>query len=300
MGLFVWLVCLCCYICCSFKLAKNSNDSGLFRHEIIPFVIEATRKTAQHTVCKDEGCMHLNEDKLRKLKGAFDRTNGTITAGNASQLSDGAACIILCSGRYLKQRYNKVTSQNKNKNKNNNKNNKNKTNSNSNAIEVDTDNEDDNMNENESKTDDINNNNNNNSNINYNSILYPLCKILSYADAAQAPVDFPASPSLAIPKALKRCKMECNEKYIDFNKDYFEINEAFAVAGIVNAKNLNIPIDNVNVLGGSVAIGHPIGCSGARIMCTLINTLKLKKGRLGIAGICNGGGGASAMVIENI
>ena len=81
--------------------------------------------------------------------------------------------------------------------------------------------------------------------------------------------------------------------------DYFELNEAFSVVALANSKILNIPINRVNTLGGAVAIGHPLGCSGARIICTLINTLKQNDGRYGIAGICNGGGGASAMVIKN-
>ena len=161
-----------------------------------------------------------------------------MTAGNSSQLSDGAAIIILCSGQYIKQKY-----------KTNNK-------------------------------------------------LIPLGEILSFADSAQDPVDFPTTPSLAIPKAMKQIDLKMTD--LDYTKDYFEINEAFSVAAIANAKLLNIPLQNVNIHGGAVGMGHPLGCSGARIIVTLLNVLKKKHGRYGIAGICNGGGGASAMIIRNM
>ena len=273
--------------------SSNSNNSilnninivqkGAFTHEIIPIRMEATRKAPLTIISKDEGCLKLNEAKLRQLRGAFDRNNGTITAGNASQLSDGAACVIICSGRYLKSRYSRVSSNTEQKKTS--QKNDDTTVSNPNAIELDTDDET------ESKVDQDQND---------DSILYPLVEILGYADSAQDPVDFPITPALAIPKAFKRAGMEWNEKNIDFKQDYFEINEAFAVAGVGNARLLKIPIENVNILGGSVALGHPLGCSGARIVVTLINALKIKQGRLGIAGICNGGGGASALVIKNV
>ncbi|ETO16394.1 acetyl-CoA C-acyltransferase / 3-ketoacyl-CoA thiolase [Reticulomyxa filosa] len=125
-----------------------------------------------------------------------------------------------------------------------------------------------------------------------------LAKIAGFADAAQEPVRFPATPSLAIPKALKHAGIH---DVSDLNEnDWFEINEAFSVAGVANARILKIPMERVNALGGAIALGHPLGCSGARILCTLITTLKLKKGRYGVAGICNGGGGASAIVLQNI
>ena len=122
--------------------------------------------------------------------------------------------------------------------------------------------------------------------------LKPIAKILSYADAAQEPVDFTTTPSLAIPKAL--AKGEVNIEDIDL----FEINEAFSVVALANMKLLNIKHEQTNVFGGGVSIGHPIGVSGARIICTLISALKQKGKKKGAAGICNGGGGASAMVIE--
>jgi acetyl-CoA C-acetyltransferase len=122
--------------------------------------------------------------------------------------------------------------------------------------------------------------------------LKPLAKILSYADAAQEPVMFTTTPALAIPKALKKAGKEIKDI------DLFEINEAFSVVALANMKELNITHEQTNIFGGGVSIGHPIGVSGCRILCTLISALKVKGKKLGAAGICNGGGGASAMVIE--
>lgn len=124
--------------------------------------------------------------------------------------------------------------------------------------------------------------------------LQPLAQIIGYADAAQEPEWFTTAPALAIPKALKKANIKLNEV------DYFELNEAFAVVGIANTKKLNIDPSQVNVNGGAVSLGHPLGCSGARILVTLINVLKQNEGKIGVAGICNGGGGASAMVIKNV
>ncbi|HEY8661206.1 MAG TPA: acetyl-CoA C-acyltransferase [Hanamia sp.] len=122
--------------------------------------------------------------------------------------------------------------------------------------------------------------------------LKPLAKILSYADAEQAPEWFTTTPSLAVPKAIKKAGLALTDV------DFFELNEAFSVVGIVNSQNMKLDPAKVNVNGGAVALGHPLGCSGARIIVTLINVLKQNKGKIGAAGICNGGGGASAMVIE--
>lgn len=122
----------------------------------------------------------------------------------------------------------------------------------------------------------------------------PIAKIVSYADAAQAPEWFTTAPSKAIPKALKKANLEVSDI------DYWELNEAFAVVGLANIAELGLDGAKVDVNGGAVALGHPLGCSGARIIVTLINVLKQNNGKLGGAGICNGGGGASAMVIENI
>ena len=123
--------------------------------------------------------------------------------------------------------------------------------------------------------------------------LSPLAKILGFADAAQEPIWFTTTPSIAIPKALQNAGV--SQDMVDF----YEINEAFSVVVLANNKLLDLDPDKVNVNGGAVSIGHPIGCSGARITGTLANTLKTEGKNIGVAGICNGGGGASAIVLEN-
>ncbi|KAI0473976.1 acetyl-CoA acetyltransferase [Xylariaceae sp. FL0804] len=122
----------------------------------------------------------------------------------------------------------------------------------------------------------------------------PIAKILGWGDAAREPERFTTAPALAIPKAIKHAGI--SEKDVDF----YEINEAFSVVALANMKLLNLTSEKVNVFGGSVAIGHPLGCSGARIVTTLTTVLREKKAKIGCAGICNGGGGASAIVIESL
>ena len=124
--------------------------------------------------------------------------------------------------------------------------------------------------------------------------LKPIAVIKSYADAEQDPTWFTTTPSIALPKAVKKAGLQMKDI------DYVELNEAFSVVGIVNTKNMKLDPAKVNVNGGAVSLGHPLGCSGARIIVSLINVLKQNKGHYGAAGICNGGGGASAMVIELI
>ena len=124
--------------------------------------------------------------------------------------------------------------------------------------------------------------------------LKPIAKIVSYADAAQAPEWFTTAPSLAVPKALEKAGLSTNDI------DYWELNQAFSVVGIANTKILGLQPEKVDVNGGAVALGHPLGNSGSRIIVTLIQVLKQNNGRYGGAAICNGGGGASAMIIENI
>ena len=122
--------------------------------------------------------------------------------------------------------------------------------------------------------------------------LKPIAKIVSYADAEQAPEWFTTTPSIALPKAVAKAGLKMEDI------EYAELNEAFSVVGIVNAQKMNLDLKKVNVNGGAVSLGHPLGCSGARIIVTLINVLKQNNGKIGAAAICNGGGGASAMVIE--
>ncbi|MGH2667396.1 acetyl-CoA C-acyltransferase [Flavobacterium sp.] len=124
--------------------------------------------------------------------------------------------------------------------------------------------------------------------------LKPLARILGYADAAQAPEWFTTSPSIAIPKALQQANLALDDI------DYFEINEAYAAVILANQKILGINPDKINVYGGGVAMGHPIGSSGSRIIATLLSVLQQENGKYGVAAICNGGGGASAIVIEKL
>ena len=124
--------------------------------------------------------------------------------------------------------------------------------------------------------------------------LSPIAKIKSFADAAHEPKWFTTAPSKAIPKALEKIEMSINEV------EYFELNEAFSVVGLANMKILDLKNNRVNVNGGAVSLGHPLGVSGARIIISLISVLKQNKAKIGAAGICNGGGGASAMIIESL
>ena len=122
--------------------------------------------------------------------------------------------------------------------------------------------------------------------------LKPLATIKSYADAAQEPKWFTTTPAKALPKALAKANISIDDV------DYFEFNEAFSVVGLANMKILDLSDENVNINGGAVSLGHPLGCSGARIIVTLLNVLEQNKAKIGAAAICNGGGGASAVILE--
>ena len=122
--------------------------------------------------------------------------------------------------------------------------------------------------------------------------IRPVARIISFADASQSPEWFTTTPIRAMNNALAKAGMQMADM------DYAEINEAFSCVPIVNAKEMKIPMDKLNIWGGAVSMGHPIGCSGARITITLSSILHEMKGRFGIAGICNGGGGASAIIIS--
>jgi acetyl-CoA C-acetyltransferase len=122
--------------------------------------------------------------------------------------------------------------------------------------------------------------------------LQPLAKIKSYADAAHQPEWFTTAPAKALPIALEKSNISTGDV------DFFELNEAFSVVGLANIEKLGLDASKVNVNGGAVSLGHPLGCSGARIIVTLLHVLKQNQAKVGAAGICNGGGGASAMVVE--
>ncbi len=121
-----------------------------------------------------------------------------------------------------------------------------------------------------------------------------MAKIIGFADAAKDPLWFTTAPALAIPKALKHAGISADQV------DFYEINEAFSAVALANQKELNLDNDKVNVFGGAVSLGHPLGASGARIIATLNSVLHQKGGSIGVAGICNGGGGASAIVIQKV
>lgn len=209
----------------SYNRSKNAWENGKFKNEIIPVEIK-DRKGNITIVDDDEEYKNFNEDKLRSLRPVFTK-EGTVTAGNASTINDGASALILMSLEKCKS-------------------------------------------------------------LNLN----PIAKILAYSDVAQDPKWFTTSPSKAVPKVLAKAKLDIS------SIDLFEFNEAFSVVGLANMKILNIDKNKVNVNGGAVSLGHPLGCSGARIVTTLINTLIQNDKKTGLAAICNGGGGASSIIIQ--
>ncbi|KAF2013475.1 thiolase [Aaosphaeria arxii CBS 175.79] len=213
----------------SYKKAIAAAEAGLFDAEIAPIEVSGGRGKPAIKVTKDDEPKNFNESKTRTLKPVFIPGTGTVTAANASPLSDGAAALVLASEAAV-QKYG----------------------------------------------------------------LKPIGKILGWGDAAQNPSKFTTAPALAIPKALKHAKVEQS------SVDAYEINEAFSVVSLANMKLLNITEDKVNIHGGAVALGHPLGASGARITTTLLGVLREQKGKIGVAGICNGGGGASALVVESL
>ncbi|PVH39159.1 hypothetical protein PAHAL_5G445200 [Panicum hallii] len=214
------------YAILSNERAIAARDSGAFSWEIIPVEISSGRGKPPVVVDKDESLAKFDPVKLKKLGPTF-KTNGSVTAGNSSSISDGAAAIVLVSGEKAK-----------------------------------------------------------------NLGLQVIARIRGYADAAQAPELFTTAPALSIPKAISSAGLQTSQI------DYYEINEAFAVVALANQRLLGIPSEKLNLSGGAVSLGHPIGCSGARIIVTLLGILRQKHGKFGVAGVCNGGGGASALVLE--
>jgi acetyl-CoA C-acetyltransferase len=220
----------------SVRRAREAMADGLVGWEIAPVERPAGRGAkgtgsagGPTSMTEDEAVAKMDPDKLRRLPAYFKPDNGTVTAGNASPITDGAAALVLASQEAVDR-----------------------------------------------------------------LALRPLGRILGFADAAQDPMDFPTAPSLAVPKALRHAGISHSEV------DYWEINEAFSVVDLANQKILGLDPSRVNVFGGAVAIGHPIGASGARLILTLLNVLRVKGGKVGVAAICNGGGGASAIVVESL
>lgn len=208
----------------SFKRALQAMNDGAYAAEIEPVPVKAGKE--QILVKEDENPKKFNEEKLRKLRPAFGE-KGTITAGNASSINDGAAAVAVVS---------------------------------------------------ESKVKELG--------------LKPVARILGYATFSREPEWFTLAPIGAISALLKKLSRDAK------SVDLFEINEAFAVVAMAAMRELGLPHDKVNVLGGAVALGHPIGASGARTLVTLLNALKRKQGRVGIDALCIGGGEAVAMAVE--
>jgi len=209
----------------SYKRSNRAIKNGEFKNEIEPIIIKAKKQDIIFDT--DEEPLKFQEDKISKLRSAFSK-DGTITAANASSLSDGSAAVLLAS-------------------------------------------------ENE-----VN-----------NYALKPLAKIIAHCSFATEPLYFTRAPIYAIEKVLSLSSLSLNDI------DLFEINEAFSCVPMVAIDTLKISSEKVNINGGAVSMGHPIGASGTRILVTLLNALKNRKLKYGLASICIGGGEASAMIIEN-
>ena len=207
----------------SYALAIEHWQNDHFKQEIV--AVEVQQKRDKITFAQDEEPFAVNLDKLRTLRPAFDRENGTVTAGNASSISDGAALIVLA---------------------------------------------------------------------NQDSNHKPIARIVAQASHAQEPAWFTTAPVSAINKVCDKAGLNLQDI------DLFEINEAFATVPLAAMRELNLNIEKVNVCGGAIALGHPIGASGARILVTLIHALQARKQRYGLAVLCIGGGEASAVIIENL
>jgi len=211
----------------SYKRSAKATESGAFEAEIVPVKV-SQRKKDPIAVKEDEEYKFVDFEKLLTLKPAFMK-DGTVTAGNASTINDGASALILASEEKIK------------------------------ALN-----------------------------------LTPVARIVAFADAAQDPMWFTTTPTLAAPKALEKAGMNWDQI------DFVEVNEAFAVVPLAFNKLMKIDPEKVNVHGGAVALGHPLGASGARIVTTLNGVLAHHNGKYGMATICNGGGGASAIIIERL
>ncbi len=212
------------YAVASFQRALAAAANGVFAEEIEPVQVEAGREV--FTVAEDETPKKFNEEKLRKLRAAFGE-KGTITAGNASSINDGAAALVVVSAEKSK------------------------------ALG-----------------------------------LKPQARILGYATYSREPEWFTLAPIGAIARLLQNLSLQANDV------DLFEINEAFAVVPMATMKELDIPHEKVNVHGGAIALGHPIGASGARTLVTLLNAMKQRGARVGVDALCIGGGEAVAMAVE--
>ena len=209
----------------SYKRSNKAIKNGEFKNEIVPVIIKSKKEDIIFDT--DEEPLKFQEDKISKLRPAFSK-DGTITAANASSLSDGSAAVLLASEEEVN-----------------------------------------------------------------NKGLKPLAKIIAHCSFATEPLYFTKAPIYAIEKVLALSNLKLNDI------DLFEINEAFSCVAMAAIDTLKIPSEKVNINGGAVSMGHPIGASGSRILVTLLNALQNRKLKYGLAAICIGGGEASAIIIEN-
>lgn len=214
------------YAILSYKRSARSWEEGNFINEVVPVEIQDKKGTT--LISKDEEYTNVIFEKIPALKPVFVK-DGTVTAANASTINDGAAAVVLMSGKKVKELG-----------------------------------------------------------------MKPLARIVAFADAEQAPEWFTTTPVKATHKVLAKAGMTLDQI------DYFEYNEAFAVVALAAIRDLKLDPEKVNIFGGAVSLGHPIGMSGARIVVTLNSVLARKNGKFGLAAICNGGGGSSAMIIEKL
>src|ERR1051326_6077431 len=209
----------------SYKRALDAQKNNAFQQEIVPVSIDQ-KNAAALLVTEDEEPKRVKFEKISTLRPAFQK-EGTVTAANASKLNDGAAAVVLMSGRAAES-----------------------------------------------------------------AGLAPLARIVAYGSSAKKPEWFTTAPADVIPKVLEKARLSLGDI------DLFEINEAFAVVNLAVNKMLGLDMNKVNVHGGAVALGHPIGASGARILVTLLHAMKRRDVRRGLAAICIGGGEASGMIVE--
>lgn len=215
------------YAISSYKRSAAAHEVKAFAEEIVPVSVPQKRGAPPIVFSEDEEYKKVNFDKFTKLATVFQKENGTVTAGNASTLNDGAAALVLMTTEAA-QRLN----------------------------------------------------------------VKPLAKVVGFADGECDPIDFPIAPAIAIPKLLEQTGVKKDDVAL------WEINEAFSLVAVANQKLLDLDPAKVNVHGGAVSLGHPIGMSGARLVVHLCHALK--KGEKGVASICNGGGGASSIMIEKL
>jgi len=212
----------------SYRRAREASEQGLFVGEIVPVEIPQ-KKGGAAAVERDEEPFKVDLSRLTALKPAFQKEGGTVTAGNASKINDGAAALVLTTAAEAARRGKR-----------------------------------------------------------------PLARVVAHASLAQQPEWFTTAPAGAVRAVLDRAGLKAADI------DLWEVNEAFAVVALAFARDLGVPADRMNVRGGAVALGHPIGASGARILVTLLHALRERGGRLGCAAICIGGGEATAMIVERI